>query len=197
MTFKLVKLETFKYPDAERYFLPVALVSDTPEALILFQPAGAPTWNGTHRYIFRSNDQSMAVLAPGWDYNVVLFWNNDWSFNCYYVNIALPMQWDGELCSYVDLDLDVLYVPEFTNRPQAHYKEPGVYILDRDEYEERSVLYKYPPELMERVEAALQEVLGQVDARAFPFDDSLVNWRPEPEMLSLAELPDNASTWHL
>jgi protein associated with RNAse G/E len=107
------------------------------------------------------------------------------------------MEWDGELCSYIDLELDVMYVTEDCHRLQGEYEKPGVYVLDRDEYEEHKVIYNYPPELMERTEAALLEVLRQIETRAFPFDNSLLGWRPDPEMLSLAELPDNASTWHL
>ena len=197
MTFKLVKLETFKYPDAVRYFLPVGVVSESPQYLTLFHPAGAPTWNGTHQNIFRGHNHSLAVLTPGWHYNVVLFWNADWTFSCYYINIALPMQWDGELCSYVDLDLDVLLITKDCHRRESLYTEPGVYVLDRDEYEERKVLYNYPAEIMELAETALTEVLQQVEKRAYPFDDSLVGWRPDPEMIKLAELPDSAAAWHL
>lgn len=197
MAVKLVKLESFKYPATVRYFQPVAVVSDTSLYLLLFQPAGGPTWHGANNHVFRGSMNNLAVLYPDRDYNVVLFWNADWTFSSYYVNMALPMQWDGELCRYVDLDLDVLYVTKNSRRLPGNYEKPGVYVLDRDEYEERKVLYNYPPEIMERSEAALLEVLRQVESRAFPFDDSLLDWRPDPEMLSLSGLPDTAASWHL
>lgn len=197
MALQLARIESFKYPDTVRYFQPAAIVSDTPGYLMLFTPVGAPIWNGNHHRVYRGDMSMLSILYPDRNYNVVLFWNADWTFSSYYVNIALPMQWDGELCSFVDLDLDVLLVTEDSRRIPGNYDKPDVYVLDRNEYEERKVLYNYPPEIMERSEAALLEVLRQIESRAFPFDDSLLDWRPDPDMLSLGELPDDAATWHL
>ena len=196
MPFKLVRLETFKYPAIERYFLPTALVSDTAEHLLLYHPAGGPTWQGSTARVFRSTMHSMAVLSPGKDYNTVLFWNPDWTFSSYYVNVALPVEWDGELCSYIDLDLDVLYVTENSRREPDDYAVPGVYELDRDEFDEHKVVNAYPQEIIDRAEAALVEVQQLIARKEFPFDDSLLSWRPDPAMLSLAELPDSGATWH-
>lgn len=162
MAFKLAKVESFKYPDTPRYFLPCAVVSDTPDYLTIFHPAGGPFWSGRDNLVRRMDSHSLNLLYPDRDYNVVLFWNTDWTFSAYYVNIALPVEWDGEFCRYIDLDLDVLYVTEASYRQPGNYDQPGVYILDRDEYEERKVLFNYPPEIMQRAEKALEEVQRQI-----------------------------------
>jgi protein associated with RNAse G/E len=197
VSFKLVKLESFKYPDTPRYFQPGAVVSEMPDHLTIFHPAGAPSWGWSSKRVNRLTHHCLSVLFPDRDYNIVLFWNSDWTFSSYYVNVALPVKWDGEICSYVDLDLDVLYIIQASRRRPGDYSAPGVYVLDRDEYEERKVLLNYPPEIMERSEKALVEVLRQIEIGAFPFDHSLLDWRPDPALLRLADLPDSAAAWHL
>ncbi len=197
MSLKIARLETFKYPNVVRYFYPTVVVSDQPECLQLFHPAGAPLWNGNLGQTARAYAHSYSLLYPDQDYNISIWWNDKWSFNSYYINMALPMHWDGELCSYVDLDLDVLWLTDRSTRVLEGIRTPGVYELDRDEYEERKVKYNYPPEIMARSEASLQKVLGLIERRVFPFDDSLLDWRPTPEMLELANLPDSATEWHL
>jgi protein associated with RNAse G/E len=197
MPFKLAKVESFKYQDTPRYFLPCAVVSDTPECLTIFHPAGAPFWSGRDNKVYRMDSHSLNLLFPDRDYNVVFFWNLDWTFSAYYVNIALPVEWDGEFCRYIDLDLDVLYVTESSYRRPGNYDQPGVYILDRDEYEERKVLFNYPPEIMARAEEALEVVQRQIALGAFPFDGSLLNWRPDADLMGLVEWPDKTAIWHL
>jgi protein associated with RNAse G/E len=196
MTLQLARIETFCYPDVPRYFFPAAIVAEQPDYMMIFHPAGSPVWSGKDGKLHRSKSHSLSFLYPDRDYNLILFWRADWAFDAYYVNIALPFERQGDLCCYIDLDLDVLWLTEHNFNVQAGVREAGVYILDREEYEERKVEYNYPPELMERAEAAVLTVLEQIEARVFPFDDSLLNWRPTPEMLAMVELPDQAALWH-
>lgn len=190
-------METFKYPYELRYFLPQAVIRDEPDYLMLFHPAGSPVWSGKTQQIHRGNNNALDILYPDRDYNVVVFWRANWAFADYYVNIALPMEWDGEVCRYLDLDLDVLLVTEKSARVLEGVVEPGVYELDRDEYDERRVALNYPVALMERTERALQTVMAHIKERSFPFDDSLLDWRPPAELAFLADLPDSAAMWHL
>ena len=198
MPFKLIRVESFKYPDFPRYFQPCAQVTGLPEVyLAIFHPADAPVWSGTHDRVFRAHMHSMGILYPDRDYNIYLFWNRDWTFNSYYINVALPVEWaGGDFCSYIDLDLDLLYVTEESHRQPDDDAVPGVYELDRDEFEEHQVANNFPQEIIDRAEAGLRAARAHITRGEFPFDGSLVYWQPDPDMLSLAELPDNGATWH-
>lgn len=197
MPFNLIRVESFKYPDLPRYFQPCAQVTDLPAYLAIYHPSGAPIWNGTQDRVYRAYMHSMGILYPDRDYNIYLFWNPDWTFNSYYINVALPVEWSGgDFCSYIDLDLDLLYVIGESHREPDDYAVPGVYELDRDEFDEHKVVNNYPQEIIDRAEAGLLAAQAHIDRREFPFDDSLLNWRPDPEMMSLVELPDNGATWH-
>lgn len=108
-----------------------------------------------------------APLATRWPGDVYL-WDDRW-FNIariprggrtwFYVNIATPAEFDGARFHCVDLDLDVSW---FVG------DEPRV--LDEDEFLAHSETMRYPARVIERARAAVDEVLGMIGQRAFPFD---------------------------
>ncbi len=77
----------------------------------------------------------------------------------YYVNIATPVEFDGEAFAYVDLDLDV-----------AWYTDEEPRVLDEDEFLAHSRSMGYPPTVVDHARAAVDEVLELIRQRAFPFD---------------------------
>lgn len=90
----------------------------------------------------------------------------------YYVNIATPVEFDGETFSYVDLDLDVAWYadgePWFWESGQQLGGGPQV--LDEDEFLAHKQSMGYPHEVEQRARAAVDEVLDLIQRRAFPFD---------------------------
>lgn len=77
----------------------------------------------------------------------------------YYADAATPLVIDGEELSFTDLDLDVSWYPG---------EEPE--LLDEDEFLAHGELMRYPPDVIERARAAMEEVLELIRRRAFPFD---------------------------
>ena len=77
----------------------------------------------------------------------------------YYVNIATPVEFDGEQFHCIDLDLDV-----------AWYTDEAPRVLDEDEFLAHSKAMRYPADVVERARAAVDDVLGLIGERAFPFD---------------------------
>ncbi len=77
----------------------------------------------------------------------------------FYVNIATPAAFDGAQFHYVDLDLDVSW-----------YTDSAPRVLDEDEFLAHSKVMRYPADVIERARAAVDEVLGMIGRRAFPFD---------------------------
>ena len=90
----------------------------------------------------------------------------------YYVNIATPVEFDGESFSYVDLDLDVAWYadgePWFWEDTRQDGGAP--HVLDEDEFLAHSEAMGYPPDVVQRARAAVDEVLDLIQRRAFPFD---------------------------
>jgi len=91
-------------------------------------------------------------------YNVFRFLDDNGSTRLYYCNINKPPAFDGQLLSYIDLDIDVIVKPDYSYEVQ-----------DLDEFEMNSAKYGYTAEEKERVEQALEALTGLIQSRQFPF----------------------------
>ncbi len=97
----------------------------------------------------------------GW-YNIFRFHEPDGSFRNYYCNINIPPVLTMNNLNYIDLDVDVLVLKDFSYQ-----------ILDMDEFEENSLKYSYPSELIKKTWSSLREVITLIENRIFPFDSDL------------------------
>jgi protein associated with RNAse G/E len=77
----------------------------------------------------------------------------------YYVNVATPVEFDGDAFHCVDLDLDVSW-----------YTDEAPRVLDEDEFLDHSKAMGYPAHVIERARSAVDDVLRLIHERAFPFD---------------------------
>lgn len=79
-----------------------------------------------------------------------------------YIDIAWDLRWDGESePTGIDMDLDVV--------DDIRY---GVWIDDRDEWDEHRVRYSYPVEVVERLEQVATDLEPAVAAHRAPFDEA-------------------------
>jgi hypothetical protein len=81
----------------------------------------------------------------------------------YYCNIATPLEFDGATVRYVDMQLDVRVFADPSGG--LTYR-----VVDEDEFEEARGRYAYAEELVRRCRGAVDELVGLIEARAFPFD---------------------------
>lgn len=92
-------------------------------------------------------------------YNVFRFLETEGRVRNYYCNINMPPEFNNGVLDYVDLDIDVVIWPDFTYS-----------VLDVGEYEASAARYNYPESVKTNVQRALVELIGLIEARAFPFD---------------------------
>lgn len=79
-----------------------------------------------------------------------------------YIDLAWDVKWqDGEPTG-VDMDLDVVRAVD----------ERGLWIDDRDEWDEHRIAYGYPLEIVDRLESLAIELERRVGAGDPPFDDA-------------------------
>jgi len=84
-------------------------------------------------------------------------WYNVFRFSDrFYCNVTGPPAFDGSILSYIDLDIDVLVESDFS------YK-----VLDLDDFEASH----YPPDVEHHARQALEELIGLVETRSFPFNE--------------------------
>ena len=71
----------------------------------------------------------------------------------------MPPVFENGVLDYVDLDLDVLVWTDFSYE-----------ILDSDDFEKNAEKYGYSANLQQTVNKNLEEIIGLIETKAFPFD---------------------------
>jgi protein associated with RNAse G/E len=92
-------------------------------------------------------------------YNIFRFAQPDGRLRNYYCNVNVPATFEGDVLSYVDLDIDILVLPDFTYQ-----------ILDLDEFEKNSTLYDYSIDVRQNAQLAVSQLVKMIEARTFPFE---------------------------
>lgn len=93
-------------------------------------------------------------------YNIFRFLNPDGALRSFYCNVNIPPHFDGQVLSYIDLDMDILVAPDLSYR-----------IVDEDEFILNAARYNYPQQVRERAYQSLQELVALIENRTFPFSD--------------------------
>ncbi len=84
----------------------------------------------------------------------------------YYCNINVPPVFDGQILSYVDLDIDILVDPDLSYR-----------IVDLEDFEQNAARFGYPQFVQVGAKQALDDLVTMIETRAFPFDQDGVQER--------------------
>jgi len=92
-------------------------------------------------------------------YNVFRFHEPDGKLRNFYCNVNVPPIFENKILDYVDLDIDVLVWQNFNFK-----------ILDMDEFEDNSLKFNYPKNVIENAKKSLCELLEMINQRQFPFD---------------------------
>ncbi|MEP6919911.1 MAG: DUF402 domain-containing protein [bacterium] len=93
-------------------------------------------------------------------YNIFRFAQPSGELRSYYCNVNVPPILDGDVLSYVDLDIDILVEPDFSYR-----------IVDLEDFERNARVYGYPDEVQKSARESLHELVELIASRAFPFND--------------------------
>lgn len=112
----------------------------------------------------------MGTIAAGTK-SVEYYWLDRWynifrlatpggELRSYYCNVNVPPTFDGDVLSYVDLDIDILVEPDFSFQ-----------IIDLDDFENNAAHYGYSADVRASAGRALNELIKLIEMRAFPFDE--------------------------
>jgi len=106
-----------------------------------------------------SQGDNVTLIPPGGEYTATF--NETHPRIAVYIDVAWDVRWDTGVPTGIDMDLDVVRARDGR----------GVFIDDRDEWEEHRVAYGYPLEVVARLEQVALDLEAQVTARTAPFDD--------------------------
>jgi protein associated with RNAse G/E len=97
-------------------------------------------------------------LYPEKWFNIFMFYESDDKFYDAFCNFAMPPIISEQEMSFVDLDLDVIVKPD-----------SSIAVEDKDEFEERSIIWHYPSEFRSEANKAIREISSLVEKRLHPF----------------------------
>jgi protein associated with RNAse G/E len=94
-------------------------------------------------------------------YNIFRFHEPGGELRNFYCNVSMPPHFENNVLDYVDLDIDILLWTDFSFE-----------VLDMEDFEDNSVKYQYPEELIKTAYQSLDTLKKMIDGREFPFDYS-------------------------
>jgi protein associated with RNAse G/E len=94
-------------------------------------------------------------------YNVFQFMNNEGSTRLFYCNVSAPPRLEGDVLSYVDLDIDLLVQPDLSYQ-----------LLDMEEFEANAERWSYSGETRRQALASVTELVSMIEGRRFPFSQA-------------------------
>lgn len=131
----------------------------------------------SEEYIIVANRRTKVIEANGrfWytkEPSVSFFFKNHW-YNVigiikpagvsFYCNLSSPILYDDEALKYIDYDLDIKVLPDFSYT-----------VLDRNEYRRHQRQMKYPEKICQILEAELLDLKQKIEKMDVPFRHDLV-----------------------
>lgn len=119
-----------------------------------------------------SNRHLMLFFYGNRYHNTVISWHDDWTPHMHYVNIATPAEWDADIVTAIDMDLDIIRLAA-----------DGIVVIDdEDEFEDHTNLFQYPRMLVEKCRTELTRLHGAMEQREGVLSDAIFSWRPGHEI---------------
>lgn len=135
------------------------------------QPAGWRSHRPGREVI--ASGPNVTLLPPSGDYALTVNTTPPARYRIY-IDLAWDARWDAGGPTGIDMDLDVVRAVD----------ERGIWIDDRDEWDEHRVAYGYPLDIVARLEELALDLERRVTASVAPFDDATADaW-----LVRLAEL---------
>lgn len=157
-----VHIDFRKWPDQLHWQFTMHRLGEDEHGLWVWAPPGTPAQRGNEPpKSFRSTAVKLITPDRWW----TAIWNEAGPHELY-VDIATPVEWDGDRALLIDLDLDV-----------TRYRDSGeVAVLDEDEFAEHQVKYSYPPNIVDKARTATAQVAIEVERRIEPFGEIAAEW---------------------
>lgn len=139
----------------------------TPRNIPYAEQAALPVIIGDGHW---ASNHALILIRPGEAHDIRLFWSeNDWTFRGWYVNLQRPIRRVRVGFDTADHVLDIFVEPD-----------GGWHWKDEDELAVAVEIGRFTTAEADAMRAEGERVIERIGARAWPFDGSLEDWRPDP-----------------
>lgn len=157
-----VLIDFRKWPDRPHWRFAMSVLGEDEHGLWLWSPPGTLLRRGDEPAIEAKHTFAKLITGDRW---WTAIWNSGGRHECY-VDIATPPEWDGDRVTMIDLDLDL-------SRDRTSGE---VSVLDEDEFLDHSVVYGYPPRLVDRARAVTAQLALDLRTGVEPFGEVGQGW---------------------
>lgn len=161
----MITVRAYKYDGSEHRSWNASLVRQEGSLLVLDATFGEEIIHDLLGTIATGTKSIEYYWLDRW-YNIFRFAEPTGELRSYYCNVNVPPAFDGQVLSYVDLDLDILVEPDLSYR-----------IVDLDDFEQNVKLFGYSEDVQSKARQGLESLVELIEARAFPFSGDGVSIR--------------------
>lgn len=149
-----------------RVFTNNVLLDDGPERAIFYSECGSEFLNTGTQTRCSSECDEFVVMMKKEHYNMVILLKESGLVE-YYINLTLiPDPASGNAIKYIDMDIDLL----FTNKNRI------VELLDDDEFEHNSLIYKYSETDKQAIHLTVQKLKNMVATGHYYLSEAFVEY---------------------
>lgn len=151
-------IKALKYGNISHYEWDTKLIEHNTKYLLVRSEVNRKLIHHTKGKIF-TFDKPAIEFFPFEEWFTVSVEKTDSNQLKYYCNIAMPSVFTNGVCSFIDLDLDII------KNPEGDWT-----LIDEDEFVVNSKRYNYPKELINRAEEEAKKLKERIYNSKFPFD---------------------------
>lgn len=159
-----------KYDGSLHYEWTSRLIDDNDERILLYAGPGRTLQHYTRQACYTYHSHSLECFMRQDGFTVQLDLEPDGAIR-HYSNIGLVPRLDGNIITFIDLDLDLVADRGGEWR-----------LVDEEEFAANQVRFGYPDDVVTHVWNTIEDVNQRIEINAFPFDGSL-----EQRLMTLAK----------
>ena len=177
----LIRCEMTKWGERPHWQFPGVYLGTDEHGEWIGTPAGTRHHRPGHE--FHSAVNTVTLVPTGGWYAATFHAPGIWCD--LYIDVTTPGGWDDDVLQMVDLDLDVIRLPDpLPPLESAPWETPPagpgeVFVDDEDEFAEHQVAFGYPAEVIGAAQASCDELVAAVRAGLPPYDGTHVRWLDE------------------
>lgn len=161
---RIIRIQAFKYPNILHYEWEGEILEHTNEYVLVLCKPERKLIHYSKKEVYTIHNLSLEFFSLREWFTVAMQIEHG-KITDYYCNIATPSILNGDVLTFIDLDIDLV------KRKGEDWK-----VVDVEEFEINRVKYQYPNELIENALAATESLKVMASKAIFPFDESLLQF---------------------
>ncbi|WP_214784989.1 DUF402 domain-containing protein [Exiguobacterium sp. S3] len=154
-------VKVYKYNDNLHYEWTADVIEANEKYVLLKGTPGRKLIHHSRKNIYEYNNHSIEFFPLDSAYTVNIDIEKNGKLK-YYCNVCLPSQYNNQILSFIDLDID------YVRDELGNWK-----VIDLEDFEKNKIVMNYSEDIIFQAELALENLIARVELKEFPFDGFL------------------------